>query len=44
LTGLAHDAELRGEHHPLAPSRAAFIENVAWYGEEVVAKFGKATG
>lgn len=24
-----------------APSRAAFIENVAWYGEEVIAKFGK---
>ena len=23
-----------------APSRAAFIENVAWYGEEVIAKFG----
>ena len=27
-----------------APSRAAFIENVAWYGEEVIARYAKEAG
>ena len=48
LLECAHQLHLHGATSmwtPLpAPSRAAFIENVAWYGEEVVAKFGKATG